>query len=126
MRQTVRRPRTRLFFLLSVLWLIVSAPASFPFLDGWPESFTEVEWLAIILIAPHPIFILLALFFSFNRTPCIVRDYRPNLDYEYRQTLLIRGSTVPRFAIFNFHLHFSIPTPHLRILNRRCNTMHTV
>lgn len=53
-RTIVGRPKTRLFLLLSVAWLIVSVPASFPFLDGWPKSFSELEFLAILLIAPHP------------------------------------------------------------------------
>ena len=81
-RQVVGRPKTRLFFILSVAWLVVSVPASFPFLDGWPESFSEIELLATLLIAPHPIFIALAVWFSRTERPCIIEQELPNPDYD--------------------------------------------
>jgi hypothetical protein len=49
-----------LFLLLSASWLVISVPALFPFLDGWPQSFEEVEVLATVLMAPHPVFFVLA------------------------------------------------------------------
>jgi hypothetical protein len=81
-RKIVGRPKTRLFLLLSAIWLIVSVPASFPFLDGWPQSFSELEFLAILLIAPHPIFIALAIFFCRTERPCIIEEHLPNPDYD--------------------------------------------
>lgn len=38
-RHTVGGPRARFFGFLSVLWPVVSIIASFPFWNGWPESF---------------------------------------------------------------------------------------
>ena len=81
-RPIVARPKTRVFLLLSVTWLVVSAPASFPFLDGWPKSFSEVEWLAILLITPHPIFIILAIFFWRTERTCIIEEDLPNPDWD--------------------------------------------
>jgi len=81
-RQVVARPKTRLFFILSFAWLLVSVPASFPFLDGWPESFSEIELLATLLITPHPIFIALAVWFSRTESPCIIEQQLPNPDYD--------------------------------------------
>ena len=81
-RRIVSRPKTRLFTLLSALWVVVSVPATFPFLDGWPQSFSEIEFLALLLIAPHPIFIIMA--FSYCRTerPRIIEQHLPNPDYD--------------------------------------------
>jgi len=81
-RQVVGRPKTRLFLILSFAWLVVSVPASFPFLDGWPESFSEIELLATLLIAPHPIFIALAVWFSRTEQPCVIEQHLPNPDYD--------------------------------------------
>ena len=81
-RQVVGRPKTRLFFILSLAWLVVSVPASFPFLDGWPQSFSEIELLATLLIIPHPIFISLAVWFSRTESPCIVEQQLPNPGYD--------------------------------------------
>jgi hypothetical protein len=81
-RLIVGRPKTRLFILLSVAWLIVSVPASFPFLDGWPESFDELEFFAILLIAPHPVFIFLAILFWRTERPSIIEHHLPNPDYD--------------------------------------------
>jgi len=81
-RKIVGRPKTRLFLVLSAIWLTVFVPASFPFLDGWPESFSEVEFLAILLLAPHPIFIFLALFHWRTERPCIIEEHLRNPDYD--------------------------------------------
>jgi hypothetical protein len=77
---TVGRPKTRLFLLLSASWLVVSVPALFPFLDGWPQSFEEVEVLASVLMAPHPVFVILAVFFSCTERPRIMEQHVPNPD----------------------------------------------
>jgi len=84
-RQSVGRPKTRLFLILSLAWLVVSVPASFPFLDGWPQSFSEIEFIALLLIAPHPIFIIMA--FSYCRTerPRVIEQHLPNPDYDPRK-----------------------------------------
>ena len=84
-RLIVGRPTTRLFLLLSASWLVVSVPALYPFLDGWPKSFSEVEWLATLLIAPHPVFIILAIFFWRTERPCIIEQNIPNPDYDLRK-----------------------------------------
>jgi len=84
-RTIVGRPKTRLFLLLSVSWLVVSVSASFPFLDGWPESFSEVEVLAILLLAPHPVFIILAIFFLCTERPRITQEHRPNRDIDLKK-----------------------------------------
>jgi hypothetical protein len=84
-RTIVRRPKTRLFLLLSASWLVVSVPALFPFLDGWPKEFSEVEVLATLLIAPHPVFVVLAVFFWRTERPCIIEQEIPNPDYDPRK-----------------------------------------
>jgi hypothetical protein len=76
-----------LFLLLSASWLVISVPALFPFLDGWPQSFEEVEVLATVLMAPHPVFFVLAVFFW--------RTERPRILEQHSQIpITIRGSSI--------------------------------
>ena len=84
-RQVVGRPKTRLFLSLSLAWLGVSVPASSFFLDGWPGSFSAIEFFALLLIAPHPIFIALAVWFSRTERPCIIERQLRNPDYDARK-----------------------------------------
>ncbi len=81
-RQTTGRPRARFFGFLSLIWLGVSVCASFPFLDGWPESFGELEWLCGILLLPQPVFIVLALVFWLTEQPRTGEEQHHNPDYD--------------------------------------------
>lgn len=84
-RQTFGRPRARFFGFLSVVWLLVSFYASFPFLDGWPESFGYLEWLCAALYLPQPVFIILAGFFLLTEQPRTITEQRPNPDHDIRK-----------------------------------------
>ena len=83
-RPTVGRPRARFFGFLSVIWLLVSFYASFPFLDGWPESFGYLEWLCAALLVPQPVFVILAVIFLLTEQPRTITEQQPNPDYDVR------------------------------------------
>ncbi len=84
-RQTVGRPRARFFGFLSVIWLGVSIWASFPFWDGWPESFGSLEWLCTTLLLPQPVFVVLGVVFLLTEQPHTMTVERPNPDYDIRK-----------------------------------------
>jgi len=84
-RQTVGRPRARFFGFLSVLWLGVSIAASFPFWNGWPESFAYSEWVCVALLVPQPVFICLAIVFLWTEQPRTIAEHEPNPDYDIRK-----------------------------------------
>jgi len=84
-RETARRPRARFFTLLSCLWLLVSIGASFPFWDGWPQSFSGLEWFCTMLIILEPAFIVLAVVCWFTEHPRIIREMKRNPDYDIRK-----------------------------------------
>ena len=84
-RRSVGRPKTRLFVVVSLAWLAVSVPAGFVFFGGWPGSFSAIEFVALLLIAPSPIFIALAVWFSRTEQPCIIEQEIPNPDYDPRK-----------------------------------------
>ena len=82
---TTRRRKARFFSLLSCLWLLVSVGASFPFWNGWPESFSDLEWFCTMLIVLEPVFIVLAVVSRFTERPRIIREMRRNPDYDVRK-----------------------------------------
>jgi len=83
-RQTVGRPKARLLTLISVIWLGVSICASIPFWDGFPESFSGLEWLCVLLVLLEPVFIVLAVVFWLREQPRTITHRRPNPDYDMR------------------------------------------
>ena len=84
-RQTMGRPRARLFGVLSFSWLWVSVCASFPFWDGWPQSFGRLEWLCSALLVPQPLFVVLAVVFLLTEQPRTITKRRPNPEYDLRK-----------------------------------------
>ena len=84
-RQTVGRPRARFFGFLSLIWLGVSLGASFPFLDGWPDSFGYLEWLCSTLLVAQPVFVVLAIVFLLTEHPRTIVEHDPNPDYDIRK-----------------------------------------
>ena len=84
-RQTVGRPRARFFGFLSLIWLGVSICASFPFWDGWPESFGYLEWLCSALLIPQVVLVALALVCLLREQPRTIVEKRPNPDYDIRK-----------------------------------------
>lgn len=81
-RQTVCRPKARFFGFLSAIWLLVSFCASFPFWNGWPESFGYLEWLCGGLLVPQPVFVILAAIFLLTEQPRTITEQHPNPDYD--------------------------------------------
>jgi hypothetical protein len=79
-REVVRRPRTRFFSLLSCVWLVVSAGASFPFWHGWPDSFSETEWFCALIIGLEVVFVVMAIMFRFTELPRAIRERRRILE----------------------------------------------
>ena len=85
-RQSVGRPKARLFTMLSVVWVAVSLIASIPFwLDSWPPSFSAMELLGILLIIPQLVFIVLAVVFALTEPPRIITEHLPNPDHDLRK-----------------------------------------
>ena len=83
--QTVGRPRARFFGFLSVIWLGASLCASFPFWDGWPESFGYLEWLCGALLVPQPVLVVVAVVFLVAEQPRTIVQQRRNPDYDIRK-----------------------------------------
>ena len=84
-RQMVGRPRARFFGFLSVIWLGISICASIPFWDGWPQTFTGLDWLCSLVIVPQPVFIVLAVVFWFTEQSRTITEQHRNPDYDIRK-----------------------------------------
>jgi len=84
-RQTVGRPRARFFGFLSVIWLGISLCASFPFWDGWPESFSYLEWIGCALLVPQPVLVVLAVLFLLTERPRTAVEQHRNPDFDIRK-----------------------------------------
>lgn len=80
-RETIRRPRTRFFTLLSSVWLLVSVGASFPFWHGWPESFSDMEWFCGVLIGFELVFVVAAVIYWFAEPVRAIRGPRRVLEH---------------------------------------------
>jgi hypothetical protein len=68
------RPKTRLFALLSLLWLGVVLVASLPFWTAdWRGAlsgkFSDVNWLCVLLVIPEVLLVGLALKYRFTEKP---------------------------------------------------------
>ena len=81
-RTTVRRPWTHFFVFLSIIWLGVAICATFPFWDGWPQSFGYLEGLCIVLLVLQPVFDTLAIIFWLKEKPRTITEQQPNPDYD--------------------------------------------
>lgn len=76
------RTRTRLFTLLSLFWIVVSAPAVFIVFSNtrrWNQATSLSEklravafeqWIGLFLILLHLLFVTLAIRFHFTEEPC--------------------------------------------------------
>jgi len=85
-RQSVGRPKTRLFAFLSLVWLGVCVCASAPFwLDNWPPTFSDGEWLCLLLMLPEPVFIVLTIVFALTEQPRNITEHIPNPDHDIRK-----------------------------------------
>jgi TRAP-type C4-dicarboxylate transport system permease small subunit len=84
-RQTVGRPRARLFGLFSLVWLSVSFCATMPFWNGWPSSFGWPEWIYVALLVPQPIFAGLALASLITDPPRTITQRQRNPDHDIRK-----------------------------------------
>jgi hypothetical protein len=85
-RQSVGRPKARLFTMLSVIWVAVSLTGSLPFwLDSWPPSFSALEWFGILLMIPYLAFIVLAVVFALTEPPRSITEHVPNPDHDLRK-----------------------------------------
>jgi hypothetical protein len=84
-RQTVGRPCARFFGFLSLIWSAVSVCASFPFWDGWPQSFGWLEWSCSVLLIPQAAFVVLAVVFLLTERPRTIIEQHPNPDYDIRK-----------------------------------------
>ncbi len=83
-REVIGRPKARFFGFLSVVWLLVSVCASIPFWCPWPQRVTDLDWLCVLLIAPHPVFIVLALVFRLTERPRTIVQRRVHPDCDAR------------------------------------------
>lgn len=84
--QYVIKPRTRMFVMLSVLWLAVTVCASFSFmLHEWSQSFSALDWLCLLLMAPEPVFIGLAIGFALTEKAQTTTETIRNPDHDPRK-----------------------------------------
>jgi hypothetical protein len=75
---TVRcRRRARFFGFMSVAWLALSGPV----LVGWKEG-VEVfaQWLTLALVLPHPMWVLLAIWYGLTEKPLTYSEKRIEKD----------------------------------------------
>ena len=85
-REVVRRPKTRFFTLLSNVWFFVSVGASFPFWEGWPRSFSGMEWFCILTIVLEFVFVTAAVVLRFIEPPRITHQQRRILESGIHKT----------------------------------------
>jgi hypothetical protein len=84
-RQSIGKPKARVFTMLSVVWVAVSLGASTPFwLDTWPPSFSGLQWFCIFLISLNVVFIVLAIVFALTEQPRSTTEQIPNPDHDIR------------------------------------------
>lgn len=67
--QTTTRPRARFFGFVAVIWLAVSLCAASVFWNGWPSSFSYLEFLGIAVLVAQAAFTVLAVAFFFTERP---------------------------------------------------------
>jgi hypothetical protein len=93
-RQSVAKPRTRLFILLSLIWFGVSIAASAPFwLKDGRLPWSGYEWLSLLVILPELVFIGLASYFALTEKPRPIVVLIPNPGHDLRK--LYWGSCLP-------------------------------
>ena len=83
-RQTIVRPKARLFTLLSVAWLAVVGFGLFLF---WSElvNASSWRWLYLLTGLPEPVFIVLAVVFRVTEEPRPINERRGNPDVDPRK-----------------------------------------
>ena len=83
--QSVGRPKTRLFAMLSLLWLVPSVLAVLAFYKfDWHTSFSDGEWMGVLIPLPEPVFIILTIVYAFVEKPKSITSHLPNPDYDIR------------------------------------------
>ena len=75
------RPRTRLFFALSLFWVLVSAKLLDPLLNGAFRGSKPIEFFGWALVAVHPLLIAMAVYFRITETPHRVMRRIPPVQY---------------------------------------------
>jgi hypothetical protein len=83
-RQTVGKPKARLFGFLSVIWTGVLIGASIPFWNGSSPTFSALDWMWALLLVPEPVFIGLAIAFWIWEKPRTIIERQPNPSYDPR------------------------------------------
>ena len=84
--QSVGRPRTRLFAILSLIWLIPSSLLVASLIQGgWPASFSDPKWFCVLLLIPELIFIVLAIGYAVVEKPKTITIHHPNPDHDIRK-----------------------------------------
>jgi hypothetical protein len=84
-RPSMGRAHARFFGSLSLLWLSVSIPASFPFWNGWPPSFGYLEWLCGAVVVAQTVFFVLAVVFLLRENPRHIIEHVSNPDHDIRK-----------------------------------------
>lgn len=81
-RRGVIRPKTRLFTVLSLIWCAVSVTPARLLILHQVASISDIGFVCWTLILPHPVFILLALFFRLTERETIVEQMIPDPNYD--------------------------------------------
>ena len=70
-RETIGRPKARICGFLSIVWLLVFAPACILLWAFWgePPFSSWIKWLCGILLIPQPVFMMLAVGFWYFERP---------------------------------------------------------
>jgi hypothetical protein len=85
-RQTVARPRTRLFALISLVWLGVALPASIPFwLSNSQSPWLGTEWFCFFLMLLELVWVGLTILFAKTEKPREISAWIPNPNHDIRK-----------------------------------------
>ena len=71
--------------LVAFIWSGVALAASFPFWEGFPESFSGLDWACAAIIAAEPVFVFLAVVFWLTEQPRTLTWRQRNPDHDLRK-----------------------------------------
>ena|SRR5437870_4589281 len=83
-RKVAIRPRARLFTLFSIVWCLVSVPLADLLIS---HQFARLSGLGLVcwmLVLPHPVFVLLALFYRLTERRVVIRQKISDPNYDLR------------------------------------------
>jgi hypothetical protein len=86
-RSFTGRPKTRVFWVLTAGWLLVTIPAIKPLwleLDSGFSIMVSEWWFCLLFISPHPVFLGFALWFNLTEKPRTITESIRDPNYDPR------------------------------------------